>query len=743
MKRFTHFVKAMASIHFRKKVKMKLGVVMLLILVSCNGAVGQVPRGDSPNSSQSMDEIIFRDGRSFRGAVVEYKSGYIKIQKPDGKYISGKLSKVERILFSESGGLSNHEFSKTSDSEVERQIEARIELSKDSRKKLKQDDGAIVAMYVDTEEPEDSIAGRIEYRHLQGRYSSGVRRSPFRKAWTDFVEVRDIANGAKHRITLDAGPPYEIYEREFEVSKGEVVNLGRIVLKKIKENGTSSIFGKVIGADRKPLRDVEVSAGPGKTRTDENGEYKIDGLRMGTVPIEFSKDGYLKVEQSLPIRKASSREINLVLFRPASVKLKYVISGENSNSFVGPDVESGEVEMTVNSELMDLSECRFSSRAFTDFAHDTGMRLRSNGSLAISFFRNPVYSEILKTSVPFDSITEVEDFSHASSHVPLKQGSTVLLRGYREGGAIRRNGTRGHSGYCVKIFVEKLTSPDRAKIRNAVFYNAQGSNVNTIDAASPNFLTERKVALNVLRLGGTATIFVDGKRIMVKALKDLPEGKFVVVSCSLNSDRFTSEDVKQLLSLRRLATLELGFASLSDDDLETVGKIESIQNLSLGGYRKKFQNVTDDGIKEIASLPGLAELSMHALNNVGTEGIRVVASSKSLRKLKLLSMGHLSSDDLSALRLRENLSYVQLGFEKSGRGFADKIRTLSKVETLSFYYCQFDDDAVSALSGLSMLKKVEIFFCDFTESQEKTLREANPNLKLWVHQPMPPRETKK
>ena len=315
----------------------------------------------------NADEIKFHDGRTMTGTVVEYKEGYVAVQKPDDEYVRENIALIAEILFKREEQTGTSDVTKPGVSpEIQRQISEKIAETKKDLETSSQPK-AMVALYLDTESPHDFIPqGYIEYRCYSdsGGYS-GSNRVPLRQAWTR-LEYTRLGRGCKRRIQLDPGPPYETINRDVLLTDGAVTNLGRIVLKRVKAEGTADIHGTVKDSDGNPLADVDVSAGSKQTRTDAEGKYVLDSFGLEVVSLKASKDGYFGGTAQVSIRNMDNREIeqDLVLHRPRHVKLKYVIGGKKSDSLVGSDAEEGTIELTVGSIYFDLSKRHFSSKSF-------------------------------------------------------------------------------------------------------------------------------------------------------------------------------------------------------------------------------------------------------------------------------------------------------------------------------------------------------------------------------------------
>lgn len=312
---------------------------------------------------------------------------------------------------------------------------------------------AIIAGFVDTEDAGGTTErNEVEYRCYRGGGYSGVRRVPLRQAWTEFESVSAAREGPR-RIQLDPGPPYKTKQIKVNVKAGEVVNLGRVVLEKVEANGTASIYGMVKDSEGKPIPNVSITAGNRKTMSDEEGRYRLDGFGLEIVQLQASRTGFYGGSAKVSIRDMSNREIeqNLFLYRPRRVKLRYVISDKNSDSFEGPNVQEGTFVTTVGSLYKSVYDEYFSSTSFREFASDVRLRFyHRDGKVMLDNSWAPIFYQKVSPGTPFESITQVGNF-RSQSGPPLEEGLIMLIRGFRDGSQ------SGRSEYCVKILVEEFS----------------------------------------------------------------------------------------------------------------------------------------------------------------------------------------------------------------------------------------------------------------------------------------------
>ena len=337
---------------------------------------------------------------------------------------------------------------KTSDPKIQKALTAKIEDAKQALAERK--DGnhtyAATVLYADTEDPRDLVnevyVGYTSYASGAGTY--GITHAPFREASMRLEYLRDAA--VNRRITLDPGPPYEAIEMTVELKADEVTNLGRIVFRKVKANGTADVCGTVRDQDGEPMPDVPVVAGTKKAVTDKDGQYRLKGFGLEYVNLKAEMKGYAGGEARLAIRNMDRREIqqDLQLYKPKSLVLNYVISAPKSDSFIGEGTAQGTLKLTLNEKSFSFMEIKTPSSSLNEFLDKTRMSLGHTSKGIV--FRNgmaPIYYETYGFNTPFDSV-ETTGKSREQRCLPLEKGHVIVIRG------------ANISEYSVKFFVEEI-----------------------------------------------------------------------------------------------------------------------------------------------------------------------------------------------------------------------------------------------------------------------------------------------
>ncbi len=406
-------------------------------------------------SNAVADVIHLTDGRTLRGEVTAYDNGVIRFSAAgnDDRVIA--LNLVDRIEFDRPAPTDETTLVIPPPPAYEEALRRQVE---QARKRLDagRGDSAAIVMYLDTALGEPPIPeGTAEYRCYRGGGYSGIQEVPVGTPWMRFETVRQRDDGVR-RLVIDPGPPYAAINQGVTLIPGEVTNLGRIVLRRIRTDKTVGLSGYVRDSHQDPIEGVLVSAGARRTHTDADGFYRLDGFGLEEVNLTARKKGFVNGGSRLAIRDTNKTEIpiDISLFRPRRLKISYVIGTERSDSFEGPGVETGSIERIVDSPRIPLDETIHASKSFQRFAREAHLYLGvSEGRLTLSHSHGPIFYQQAEANVRFEDIRDAGDASmNAQRCPPLTEGAVIVMRGYSD------ESPHAVSPFCVKLLVEELST---------------------------------------------------------------------------------------------------------------------------------------------------------------------------------------------------------------------------------------------------------------------------------------------
>ncbi len=333
--------------------------------------------------------------------------------------------------------------------EVLKQLNAAIEWELNQEDKSLQKDKVLVALFLDTEEIENSTK-EAEYRcyHVGRGGYSGIKRIPFGTPWLIWERVR--TNDFGKRIVIDPGPPYKDVTKSVNLIPDEVANLGRIVLEKVKAEGTASISGIIKDEDGHLLEGVKISSQKGDTTTNSEGYYRIDGFGLEVCDLKVTETGYIPESAKVSIRNMDKRVIeqDFVLCLPRRVRFRYTISPPDKDDFNDSEATSGTASFFIEKKYFPIPVDDIENENFRRFVSRVHLNFRLNKSgLSLNNSYAPIFYERMRSyHTKFDSINKVGPlgYSYPQSCREIQEGDIILIDGAKI------------SEYKVKIHIEEL-----------------------------------------------------------------------------------------------------------------------------------------------------------------------------------------------------------------------------------------------------------------------------------------------
>ncbi|TWT97705.1 hypothetical protein Pla108_18570 [Botrimarina colliarenosi] len=404
----------------------------------------------------TADVIYLADGRTLRGEVTEYVNGVIRLHVVGGDDSVVALNLITRIEFAPAVPPDDQTLIIPPPPAYEEVLQALIEKTEERLKQKGADTReAAIVLYLDTGLGEPaSHPENIDIRCYRGLGYSGGQRATADAPWLHFESVREREDGVR-RLEIDPGPPYAVINRSVTLVPGKIANLGRIVLQKVKADGTVTLTGYVRDGAGVPVEGALVSADARRTHSDADGFYQLEGFGLEVVNLSVRKRGFVGGSSRVSIRDTEKKEIacDLSVFRPRRLKLSYVISAEGSDIFEGPGVETGTIERVVDSSRIPLDETIYSSASFQRFAKEAHLYLGvKDGAVTIGNSHAPIFYQLAEPEVRFADIKELGELPMSAQRCPpLSEGAVIVARGNHP------QFGRGISPFCVKFLVEELS----------------------------------------------------------------------------------------------------------------------------------------------------------------------------------------------------------------------------------------------------------------------------------------------
>jgi hypothetical protein len=252
-----------------------------------------------------------------------------------------------------------------------------------------------------------------------------------------------------------------------------------------------------------------------------------------------------------------------------------------------------------------------------------------------------------------------------------------------------------------------------------------------------------------LRKDSREVIDSDPKSIALAKVRELGGRvkKVPVFAVDLAGTRVTVDDLKYLLALDRLHTLDLSMnPQITDAGLDRVGKLTGLRGLYLG-----WTSITDSGLEHIAGLKQLRHLILRDTTKIKGDGLKHLRGLAQLDRLDLynaritdaalehiraipklgqlvLSETDITDAGLASLRGKSFYSLDLAGTSISDEGLSHL--TGSKIVKLNISGTLITDDGLSLLEGMAGLQELKVVNTRVTHEGLERLKEARPALKI-------------
>lgn len=220
-------------------------------------------------------------------------------------------------------------------------------------------------------------------------------------------------------------------------------------------------------------------------------------------------------------------------------------------------------------------------------------------------------------------------------------------------------------------------------------------------------MTDREVAEWVIGLGGSMNI--DGKTITT--IEQLPAGPFLIIGINLGGASMKDDDLKRLAGLRTLQSLNLESTLISDTGLQYLKDMQQIELTYLDVMNTK---ITDQGLTYLKEMPTLKSLNIGktAVTNVGLKSLQemkqLVVLTVSVTQIGDVGLGH-----LEGLTNLERLEIYQTQITDTG---LKHLRGMSKLQTLLLGGTGITDAGLERLVEVKNLADLDFTACKITDS---------------------------
>jgi Leucine-rich repeat (LRR) protein len=204
---------------------------------------------------------------------------------------------------------------------------------------------------------------------------------------------------------------------------------------------------------------------------------------------------------------------------------------------------------------------------------------------------------------------------------------------------------------------------------------------------------------------------------------NLPEVAVPFILDFTNSN-VTDGGLKQLRSVKNIATLALVNTRVTDAGLKELAALQNLTALYLG----ESVSVTDGGLKELAVLKNLSTLDLSG-TKVTDKGLEELAALKNLRKLTLTGT-RVTNTGLKHLAPLTNLGFLGLPRTVTDGGLKE-LAVLKNLSTLDLSGTKVTDAGLKHLAPLTNLATLSLEGTKVTSTGVGELKEHLPNIKIF------------
>lgn len=198
-----------------------------------------------------------------------------------------------------------------------------------------------------------------------------------------------------------------------------------------------------------------------------------------------------------------------------------------------------------------------------------------------------------------------------------------------------------------------------------------------------------------------------------------------VVEVSLQSMRFTDDDLAFLEGLPHLGTLNLYETPITDSGLRRLKSLTSLRSLNLGFCRR----ITDAGVKYLKDLTLLESLNLGFCRKITDDGFLVLKQYKNVRTLNL-SITSFGDERAELLSMMSKLENVDLDNTRVTDAGLKHLSQLKKLRYLRLVGTQVTDHGLENLTELPRLRFIHLRDTNVTDAGVAALQKALPNCKI-------------
>ena len=190
------------------------------------------------------------------------------------------------------------------------------------------------------------------------------------------------------------------------------------------------------------------------------------------------------------------------------------------------------------------------------------------------------------------------------------------------------------------------------------------------------------------------------------------------------TDDLTDEGLKEIAKLQQLTGLSLYYTKITDAGLKDVAKMKQLEYLGLASTQ-----ITDAGLKEVAKLRKLTELEFLA-EQITDAGLKELAKMKQLTFLDLADCKQITDAGLKELAKMQKLRGLSLEGTKITDAGLKELAKLKQLEYLGLTNNKITDVGLAEVTKLRKLTELELEGTQVTKAGVAELKKALPKCNI-------------
>jgi|GEM_PF-762545 len=214
----------------------------------------------------------------------------------------------------------------------------------------------------------------------------------------------------------------------------------------------------------------------------------------------------------------------------------------------------------------------------------------------------------------------------------------------------------------------------------------------------------------------------------LETLASLPSLQMLRFSVFPGKGKISDGGLRALGGMQNLSSLVLAGHDIGDEGLAHLAELTQLQSLQIGSRRQRLERLTNDGLKHLSGMTRLRMLHLDG-TAINDDGLKYLAELPQLSMVSLAST-QVSGTGAAPLAKLPNLSMLILAECPVDDAGVAVLSRLPKLGTLSLHKAKISDAAIDSLSKVPSLRFLDLNDTTVSPEALERLRTANPNCRV-------------